>query len=70
MGESDQDGRPLLKPVIREMVRTRFTPPNILLLVDKIIIMRTTFSDGDAASKGAYRMYLVDNEKSIQGLAV
>ena len=70
MGNSTKDGKSPLKPVIREMVRTRHTPPNIVLLVDKIIVMRTTLSSEESAPKDAYRMYLTDDHKSIQGLDI
>ena len=55
-----------LKPVLREMVRTGVLVPKVTLLVDKIIIARVPTSP-DSTPMEAYRMYLTDGEKSIQG---
>ena len=55
-----------LKPVIREMVRTGVIVPKVTLLVDKIIIVQLSTS-ADSSSVIAYRMYLTDGDKSIQG---
>lgn len=58
-----------LKPVVKEMVRTRVTEPNIVLLVDKMSIVKVATSD-DSTSKDAYRAYLTDHDKSIQGISI
>ncbi|KAL6718234.1 hypothetical protein ACLMJK_004322 [Lecanora helva] len=49
------------------MVRTRFTQPNIVLFVDRAIIVRDVSSD-ESSTKGAYRLYLTDGDKSIQAV--
>ena len=55
-----------LKPVIRELVRTRVCFPNILLLVDKVTVVDLTDSE-PYTNTGAYRLYLTDREVTIQG---
>lgn len=80
-----------IKPIIRELVRTGLCFPNVVLLVDKIVIAQTAASvpsrarsppetrttpDSKAArpslkqtqQRCAYRLYLTDGDKSIQGL--
>ena len=52
-----------LKPVIKEIVRTQFCPP-VRLLVDKIHIL--SYGD-EGEGSGAYRLWLSDGAKSIQG---
>ena len=54
-----------LKPVIRELVRTRVCFPDILLLVDKITVVDLTDSE-PYTNTGAYRLYLTDGEVTIQ----
>lgn len=56
-----------LKPVIRELVRTRVCFPDILLLVDKITVVDLTDSDPNT-NTGAYQLYLTDGEVTIQAL--
>ncbi|MCJ1405362.1 hypothetical protein MMC11_008589 [Xylographa trunciseda] len=60
--EDTSDG--VLKPVIRELVRTRVYPPFLKLLVDKILIVPQVRKDGKSSE--AYRVWLSDGEKSIQ----
>ncbi len=55
-----------LKPVIRELVRTRVCFPDILLLVDKITVVDLTDSES-STNTGAYQLYLTDGEVTIQG---
>ena len=55
-----------LKPVIRELVRTRVCFPDILLLVDKITVVDLTDSE-PYTNTGAYQLYLTDGEVTIQG---
>ena len=64
--EPDDNGSTTIKPVINEMVRTQFCFPDIMLLVDKIIIAKIA-SKHDSSDVEAYRLYLTDQEKSIQG---
>ncbi|KAL9025470.1 MAG: hypothetical protein Q9196_005712 [Gyalolechia fulgens] len=54
-------------PVIHELVRTQVCPPNLKLLVDKIVVV--TLPDVDELSGNeAYRFTLTDGEKTIQAL--
>ena len=55
-----------LKPVIRELVRTRVCFPDILLLVDKVTVVNATHSES-SSNHGAYQLYLTDGEMTIQG---
>lgn len=55
-----------IKPIIRELVRTQFCFPNIKLLVDKISTLEVP-SATESSGLEAYRMYLTDREKTIQG---
>ena len=52
-----------LKPVIKEIIRTQYCPP-LQLLVDRIHIIRYGPAEH---GPGAYRLWLSDGEKSIQG---
>ncbi len=63
---SKHNGSTTIKPVIQELVRTQFCFPDIVLLVDKIIIARVS-SANDSENVEAYRLYLTDREQSIQG---
>lgn len=63
---SKDNGSTTIKPVIQELVRTQFCFPDIVLLVDKIIIARIS-SANDSENVEAYRLYLTDREQSIQG---
>ncbi|KAK0508452.1 hypothetical protein JMJ35_008728 [Cladonia borealis] len=56
-----------LKPVIRELVRTRVCFPDILLLVDKVTVVDLTDLK-PYTNSGAYRLYLTDGEVIIQAL--
>ena len=56
-----------IRPVIKELVRTQVCFPNIKLLVDKISRMKVS-SAAASSDLEAYRLYLTDREKSIQGL--
>ena len=55
-----------LKPVIKELVRTQVCFANLKLLVDKVtvVILR---GDENATGGEAYRLFLTDGEKTIQG---
>lgn len=64
--ESNSKGGVTIKPVIKELVRTQFCFPDIVLLVDKIIIAKFPSAKGPQNLE-AYRLYLTDREKSIQG---
>ena len=55
-----------IKPIIKELVRTQVCFPNITLLVDKISIVKVP-SATESSGLEAYRMYLTDREKTIQG---
>ena len=66
--EEDGASEFALKPVIRELVRTGVHPPFLKLLVDKILIVPQVRKDG--TSSQAYRVWLSDGEKSIQGMVV
>ena len=52
-----------LQPVIKEIVRTQFCPP-VRLLVDKVHVL--CYGD-ESEGGGAYRLWLSDGDKSIQG---
>ncbi|MCJ1243149.1 hypothetical protein MMC30_000346 [Trapelia coarctata] len=60
------DHRPgrVLKPVIKELVRTEVHPPLLELLVDKILIVSNVKAKG--RNTEAFRIWLSDGEKSIQ----
>lgn len=55
-----------LRPVIRELARTRVCFPDIKLLVDKITIVKLSATN-PAATNEAYRLYLTDGDMTIQG---
>ena len=56
-----------LKPVIKELVRTQVCFPNLRLLVDKVSI--TVLSEVKSTlGNEAYRLFLTDGEKTIQGM--
>ena len=55
-----------LKPVIRELVRTRVCFPDIVLLVDKITVIDVAHSES-STNNGAYQLYLTDGEMTIKG---
>ena len=55
----------VLKPVIKELVRTEVHPPFLELLVDKILIVSNVKAKG--GNTEAFRIWLSDGEKSIQG---
>ena len=56
-----------LKPVIKELARTQVCFPDIKLLVDRISIV-TLSTNGQSKENQAYRLYLSDGEKIIQGV--
>ncbi len=62
----DEESASYIKPIIKELVRTQVCFPNIKLLVDKI----STVKVSSATGLEAYRMYLTDREKTIQGLSI
>ena len=55
-----------LKPVIRELVRTRVCFPDLLLLVDKVTVVNVAHPES-STNNGAYQLYLTDGEMTIQG---
>jgi hypothetical protein len=55
----------VLKPVIKELVRTEVHPPLLELLVDKILVVSNVKAKGRYTE--AFRIWLSDGEKSIQG---
>ena len=55
----------ILKPVIKELVRTEVHPPFLELLVDKITIV-PNIKDKKGILK-AFRIWLNDGDKRIQG---
>ena len=61
----DRVNKHILKPVIKELIRTEFCPRTLRLLVDKILITRLPKVKGQR--KEAYRLWLSDGEKAIQG---
>ena len=64
---SDETSVSYIKPTIKELVRTQVCFPNIKLLVDKISTLKVS-SATESSGLEAYRLYLTDREKSIQGL--
>ncbi|KAL2057823.1 hypothetical protein ABVK25_001440 [Lepraria finkii] len=56
-----------LRPIIRELVRTRVCFPDIKLLVDKMTIVKLSATN-PAATNEAYRLYLTDGDMTIQAL--
>ena len=60
----NEPNKHLVKPVIKEIIRTEFCPSTLRLLVDKILITRLP---GKRQRKEAYRLWLSDGEKAIQG---
>lgn len=65
-GGGKDEELPTVKPLIKELVRTQYCFPDLVLLVDKIIIAKVP-SLGDAGDVEAYRLYLTDRQKCIQG---
>lgn len=59
----------VLKPVIKELVRTRVCFPDLKLLVDRISIV-TLPATAQTTANEAYRLYLTDGERSIQGTCI
>lgn len=57
-----------VKPIIKELVRTEVCFPDLKLLVDKVYIVNLSNPD-DQPSREAFRLYLSDGEKMIQGEA-
>lgn len=62
----DEHSASYIKPIIKELVRTQVCFSNIKLLVDKISIVKVP-SGAESSGLEAYRMYLTDREKTIQG---
>ncbi|MCJ1466311.1 hypothetical protein MMC07_004930 [Pseudocyphellaria aurata] len=56
----------IVKPVIKELARTQVCFPNLKLLVDRISIVTVPDTLQSTANK-AFRLYLTDGERSIQG---
>lgn len=59
--------RHTLKPVIKELVRTQVCFPNLKFLVDKVSIV-VLQGNQTTTGKEAYRLFLTDGEKTIQGM--
>jgi hypothetical protein len=57
----------VLKPVIKELARTQVCFPDIKLLVDRISIV-TLSTKEQSQENQAYRLFLSDGEKIIQGI--
>lgn len=64
--ESSDCGGSNIKSVIKELVRTRYCFPDIVLLVDKISIAKIRSAESSKDVE-AYRLFLSDREKCIQG---
>ena len=62
----DEESASYVKPIINELVRTQVCFPNIKLLVDRIFTVEVPSAPESSGLK-AYRMYLTDREKTIQG---
>lgn len=56
-----------LKPVIKELARTQVCFPDVKLLVDRISIVTLPMTELSKENQ-AYRLYLTDGEKTIQGI--
>ena len=56
----------VLKPIIEELVRTQVCFPNLKLLVDRLSVVTLPPTEQSARNK-AFRLYLSDGERSIQG---
>ena len=56
-----------LKPVIKELLRTGVCPQTVKLLVDRIFIV--TLTELISRRNEAFRLYLSDGQKTIQGLS-
>lgn len=54
-----------LRPVIDEIIRTRISPAGLVLLVDRIHVVPILIG---GESHEAYRLWLSDGSKIIQGL--
>lgn len=67
MEDPNPFSRSALKPIIKEIVRTRICFANIQLLLDRIIVVNISHA-ADRDAKDAFRLYLSDGEKSIQAL--
>lgn len=59
----------VLKPVIKELARTQVCFPDLKLLVDRISIVTLPATEHAAANE-AYRLYLTDGERTIQGACI
>jgi len=53
-----------LKPCITEILRTNYCQAGLTMLVDKVVLVTMTKTEFNRA----YRLYLSDGEKSIQGM--
>lgn len=60
--QSDSDFK--LKPCITEILRTDYCQAGLIMLVDKVVLVTMTKTEYNRA----YRLYLSDGEKSIQGM--
>lgn len=56
-----------LKPCIAEMLRTTVLPSRPTLLLDRIVIV--TLPNKRSGQATAYRLFLSDGEKAIQGIS-
>ena len=58
-----------LKPIIREIVRTKVCFPDVQLLVDRIDVVRLPSAEEQSPDANeAYILYLTDRDVVIQGL--
>lgn len=57
----------VLRPVIRELARTQVCFPDLKLLVDRISTVTLPATEHSPASE-AYRLYLTDGDRTIQGV--
>jgi hypothetical protein len=64
-GGTDADGALELRPTIEELVRTRYCPVEIFLLVDRVAAVKAPHVSKHAQ---AFRLWLSDGCKSVQGM--
>ena len=57
-----------VKPIIRELVRTKLCFPDLQLLVDRICVVRLPSLEHDTEKRAGYSLYLTDREFAIQAV--
>ncbi len=62
--DGEQEPELKLKQCIAELLRTDYCRPGLILLVDKVVVVTMA----NTKDNQAYRLYLSDGEKNIQGL--